>query len=257
MPNKYASGVKLIKRKRKIKYLAIGLVVVALVLTLGEVLASLIRYGSISIFASGKVKAFSVYALSMGEYSTKDDADKASASVTLRGAGGYVWTKGDKYYVLASIYPTQADANSVAQGITEYNCQVIEIKFNSVHLNLDKLDNSGQKKVKESLTYLRALYGSLYDNVLKLDTKEITNIACSNNINYYKSQCKSTVVELMQLNANNEYSVIAKIINTYIAIIDSLDSCMNKLLQTGSVSYVAKYMLCEVTLLSHSLINAL
>ena len=256
MPKNYASGVKEIRRAKsgKFRKLIVLIAIIAFLLVFGEIFSSIIKYGTLAITTSASTKSFSLYALSMGKFDTHAEAQNLANEASVQGAGGYVWNSGDKYYVLASIYPSNQDALSVANGISGYVCEVVELKYKKTNLNSVQLDDD-KAKIMQSLNFLQNLYYTMYDNCLNLDTKAISAIACSNNVNYLKSQAKAQVVSLMQL--EGEYKIGSAIVNTYISVIDSLDSCTNKLLQTSNGGYVAKFALCEITCLHQKLVNSL
>ena len=260
MPKNYASGVRLIKRRRKgLKFFAVSMVIVAISVCLGEVISSMLKYGVVNIFSQNvsKLNEYTVYALSFGEYSTLDAAQQMANASSLRGAGGYIWSSGGKYYVLGLVYPTNDAAKSVSEGITEYSTAVMPISYGKVKLQFDELSSTELKTVQDAMEYLKDLYAELYNNCIKLDTKEMTSIACSNNINYFKSVAKTHVANIMRINNKLNSSKLSDLIDGYIMIIDSLDNCSEKLLASSESNYVSKYTLCEVVILSLNTLNKL
>ena len=257
MPKKYAQGVKLIKRRNKFFLLMFALVLLVAVVFAGEGLASLIRYGSISVFGKSSASSYTLYALSFGMYDSEVEAETMASAVSVRGAGAYIYKHNGKCYVLGCVYPTNDSASKVASDIKEYKCEVVPIKFNKVKVDIANATKQDKKVVDDSLQFLKSMYTNMYDNVIKLDTGDITNIACSNNVNYLKAEAKVQVANVMRVNANMGNTKLASICNAYIKVIDSLDNLVNKLLQSNSVSYVAKYTLCEIVAISQNLYNEL
>lgn len=118
--------------------LLIFILFIALVISLGGLLGwALYRFGFGIV---PRHKTVSYYAVCFGEFDTKAQAETFAQSLQLKGGAGFVM--GDKNMVLASIYPTKQQAESVINNNTDYSGKVVVIDINDSYKNEQKILNS-------------------------------------------------------------------------------------------------------------------
>ena len=81
----------------------------------GDALSVSLSSDSSSFTSTLDVPSISCFALQMGVFSSKDNADKLSEEMRSKGAGGYVYSDGSVYRVLASCYQSESEARTVKE----------------------------------------------------------------------------------------------------------------------------------------------
>lgn len=268
MPKYNYEQIKVVKkRSRRSKLIKSFLVVVFLggfVFFFADVFSSVITVGtfSFSVFESVEeinYKPKSLFALSIGKYNSKDEADEVANVAGSWGAGGYVVHLDNSYYVIGSIYSTKDDSEKVRESLqlTNYNTETIELNFNKLNFKIESLAKSDKMKIKECLDFLREIYNRIYDVSIKIDKSEITNVAGSSFLNTLKSEVKIQNMNLNKLNLSYSNEKLYKLCNTLTQVEDSLDSCVNQLLENSYINRAIKYTMCEIVFLEYNLLNNL
>ena len=57
--------------------------------------------------------------------------------IRANGGAGYVYNSGEKYFLIASIYQTENDANSVAEKLTDYQTEIVKFKLENLILSAE------------------------------------------------------------------------------------------------------------------------
>lgn len=247
MPKKYASGIKLIKRKNKFWMIPIVLITLCVITFLGSGISSLIKYGYISVFGDlSKSGSYELFALSLGTFEIESQAVELASTASVQGAGAYIYAHDNVFDVIGCIYGSEDEALKVVNNMQSYSCKVIKLTYPKLSYEYKDLDKTQIVSIKDGVKYLKTLYKNMYDNIMQLDKKEISNIACSNSFNYYKSVAKTHVSNIMKLRNESSDVRLAKIVNSYIKIVDSLDNCVTQLLQSNNYGFVTKHTMCEI-----------
>ena len=168
--------IKMTKKfKKSGKFLAIFtcLISFALCLTLADFFSNLITVNSFanSGIASSKCSAYSVYAISMYDTSLKSSANEYSNDITKIGGAGYVWQMESKFYVLASAYLEENDANLVKTNLEndEFTPTIIKIDIAEIEIggNYQSVESTA---IYNALNIYKVVYSALYDISVSLDT---------------------------------------------------------------------------------------
>ncbi len=248
-------GVTVIKRKRSggTKFLiTVGvLCLITGMILVADVFTSYFATGEfkLSLFSTTSQKSRSKYfAVVLAEYDSYDQAENASASTVVGGAGSYVWQDGEKFLLMANIYSNKADAESVMQNLqdSQYDAFLKEIEFSN--------SSFSQDIVKEVMEHFDSVYTELYSNSLKLDKKEILYTMASSNINTLKSQTK-ILLSKVSLNVS-DVDIKERLTEGLIKLQDSLESASLKLLYNERNSYVIKYGIVDCVKIKFELYNA-
>lgn len=255
MSKNFYNDILIKKRKSTFKTISlIGLVLLCVfsVGVLADLFSTVLTTGnfSFSVFKGNSyvIPNKTLYAVTMGVSEDKFRAYTIAGGASSLGAGGYVWFENNKYTVIANIYKTKEDANKVVQNISNANYEV-----GVFEINLNKIDVEGLFKEDvdkelyfDSLNKLYNLYLDLYDMSNNIDTKNITFIQASSLVNGYKSDCKIINGKLNELKSRNNENFVSNICNTYVHIIEILDSLVYKLLENNQSTFVVKNALSEV-----------
>lgn len=201
---------------------------VAICVFVAQFFASVISTGSYNFFVtSGSSNSeYKLYALSLASFSTNNSAQEFASEVQKQNAGGYIYNKDSKYYVLASIYEKENDAESVKKNIIDKNpeAEIIEIEITSP--NFSKLNSANLKKEYLSIfSSLKEVYCKLYDISVSLDTSVYSETKSKIEIDGVK-----TSLETSLNNLSNGTTSIEGIY--YMIIKEYLQNITNKLSET-------------------------
>ena len=267
MTGKFHSDIKIKKRKtnflKKFGLFLIFSISLIFVIFLADVFSTALTAGSFSC-ASNKhntvgVKEKNLYAITMGVSTDKFQAYNIAGGVSVLGAGGFVWEENGKYYVVANIYESVSEANKILNGLNEsnYDVDIMEIKIPKIKLNFENLKKEYKNDIQNALNRLYGLYENLYNLAINIDTKNITFIQGGSLVNEYKSDCKIIYNKLLLINSGYSNSKIKQIADTYVYVIEMLDSLVYKLLKDGQLNYIVKNAEIELVYKLYGLIKTL
>ena len=264
----YYSDIKILKKPLKIKiknFFKFFLIMVVVVgcflsakylsraLTVGN-LGALIVYGDTKIKTDENV----FYAVTLGEYVDKLEAERVALGSTVQGAGGYVWEKDDRYYVVGNVYVNYADAQKVLENLsnTKYAVSIMEITFGAINIDFSMYENSDMDIINKAINVFDSVYTQLYDYSIRYDKKEITHLAISSGVSEMRGNIKSIIVDVQNL-INKSQSDLTKIQNALIKLDELLDQTIIKTIDNSSTSYSIKYSLISVVRIKYELFSVL
>ncbi len=267
MTGKFHSDIKIKKRKtnffKKLGLFLIFSICLIAVIFFADVFSTALTAGSFS-FATFKnnsvsIKEKNLYAITMGKSSDKFQAFNIAGGVSVLGAGGFVWEENGNYYVVANIYKNSDEANEILNGLkgSNYDVDVMKITIPKVKLNFENLNKEYKNDVQNALNRLYALYDDLYNLAINIDTKNITFIQGSSLVNGFKSECKIFYNKLLLLNSGYGNSKIKQISDTYVYVIEMLDTLVYNLLKDGQLNYIVKNTEIELVYKLYGLIKSL
>ena len=243
---------KIKKRKGgKVFFFLLTIICVGLCVVVSQFFASVISTGASQATAGGTSAEYTLYAISLGAYSSKAQAEDDAITARKQNAGGYVLKKDATYYVVASIYEKKNDADSVLKNLaTSFDPEIIEIKVDKV--DLAKISSSSLKKSYLAIVGdLKQVYLDLYDISVSLDTAvysetkarieadkvktdlsskldKLSNGTASSDGVYYviiKNKVQDILEEItstVEFDSTDSYPLGAKIKNAYISVVDDI-----------------------------------
>ena len=125
-----------------------------------------------------------LYAVSLGSYATKSEAEEIARNSNVAGAGGYVYAKDQVFYVLGNIYATIEDAEKVIDGMSNapYQTSILSITIPKVKQYDQSATIEDIAIIKETLDFMEEIYQTkLTDNTLNFDgiDMNIINVSCN------------------------------------------------------------------------------
>lgn len=223
-------------------------------------LCTLISHFFASVIATGGADSsgtttssaeYTLYAIALGQYSSKAQAEDDAITARKQNAGGYVLKKDSSYHVLASIYEKKNDAESVLKNLsTSFEPEILEIKIEKAKLS--KISSSNlSKSYLSMLADLKDVYLNLYDISVSLDTavysetkarieadkiksdliskldKLSNGTAAADGVYYViiKNKVQDIADEItsaVEFDATDNYPLGAKLKNTYISVVDDI-----------------------------------
>lgn len=248
------------KRANKFFVLLFSVVCVVICVLLANLLSSAITVSESGANAQTTTfSGYSVYAISLGAYTSKSSAESNCEEIMKKGGAGYVFKEDNVYHVLASAYEKENDAKLVQENLTESGISSTILKISIGEVSLAEVSSSSQKKsFLNSLAILKNCYLNLYDISVSLDTnsidetkakiklieekstleKQIENLSKGNSAidGIYYQTIKNTYLEIEnQLTLLKEYeningiSLSAKIKHEYINVLEKLDDLVKSL----------------------------
>lgn len=218
-------------------------------LTVGNI-SSLIVYGGTNI----KINEKKYYAVTLGNYESYDEAERVALGSTIQGASGFVWEKGNKFYVVGNIYSNQDDAKAVIDNLigTKYTTEIIEIQFDKLKLNFDMYDNSAMPIINNALEVFDNIYDDIYDLSVKFDKGEISHLAVSSETSKMRGCLKGIIVNVQNL-INKKDSKL-QIVQQYLVGVDEvLDQAILKTIDNTATGYSLKNAIACVLRLKYDM----
>lgn len=156
--------------KNKFFVLVFSVVCVGLCVVVAGLLSSVITVSGGSVSA-GSFSGFKVFAISLGEFTSKSSAETIAQQTSQRGGAGFVYETDNLYYVLASAYEEENDAKLVQKNLTEsgISSKIIEIEVPQPEFS--GISSEEQKKsFLSALSQIKSAFVKLYDISISLDT---------------------------------------------------------------------------------------
>ena len=243
----YYDDVKIIKKslKKRLKsFLIFFLVIITIVgcffvstyfsdaLTVGNI-ASFIIYGGSDV----KIDKKTYYAVTLGAFDYKDEAEAVALGSAIQGASGYVW-ENDKYYVIGNIYFTIEEAQKVVENLkdTNYSISVLNIDFSNINLSFDNYENSDVKKIRDAIVIFDTIYTSFYNDSIKFDKGEINNVVVSSNSSNLRSEVR-VLISAMQSLLKTPNDDIQTIQNGLIKLDELLNQTTLATIENNQINY--------------------
>lgn len=186
------------KLKVKISKIFTGIfvfVAFTLTISLADLFSSLITVGGFTFTSDNlSLPQFTLYAVSTSSSDNKIIADEQAESCRKLGGAGYVYMTDSAYIIIASIYTTKADAESVKSNLiaTKPNTTILEIKIPNITIN-GNLSTEEKEVIMNALGIFKNTYKKLYDISVSLDTSIITEINAKLNINQLCGEVNTVV----------------------------------------------------------------
>lgn len=230
-----------------------------LCVALADLFSTFITVGTFSNNTITKNSGFSVYAVSLYETSVKSTANEQSTKLQKSNGAGYIWQENETYYVLASAYIEENDAQKVLENLKNsgYNTSIIKIKIPQLKINSGY--NNDEITVLTSATSLfKTTYDALYDISVSLDTEVTTETQCRLNIANLQSEVSKVKADFETLFNSKLTTSLLKLklsINSVSTLIQQLIDFNENNNQT--LSSKIKYNYIEVLYLQKTLGNSI
>ncbi|MDD4815909.1 MAG: hypothetical protein PHQ62_02065 [Clostridia bacterium] len=232
------------------KFLAIFscLLSFALCLTLADFFSSIITVNSFANvnISSSKCSSYSIFAISMFDSTIKSSANEYANNITKIGGAGYVWQKDSKYYVLASAYLEENDANLVKTNLEskDYQPSITKIDIGEITIN-NTYVSTENTAIFNALNIYKVAYSTLYDISVALDTSVSSETDARLQISDLVSEINKTKVNfnaLFDAKLTTNLLFLKLSLNTVLELADSLVSFQETNSQTFSSKIKFNYL---------------
>lgn len=185
-----------------------------------------------------------LYAVTLGEYENRSEAETVANGATIQGAGGYVW-EDKKYSIIGSIYKSEEEALSVIENLksSNYDVKIKKITFPKIDIKFD-YDNKQVNTINKSILLIDDIYEKLYNFSIKFDKKEINNFAISSELSNIRGEVKVKISDMQDI--LSIYNENVKLIQNSLILIDELlDETILKIIDNSTTSYTIKNSLAK------------
>lgn len=232
VPNFYTNLTKKsFKKSKKFKkfsilfFFAFSLVLFALIINFSDIFSSIITNKN-SIFYSGKIEvpSYSVYAVSIKDFSSLDDATKCSEEVKKQGGAGYIYENGEKFVLLCG-YPNLIEAKEIQNNFLElgYNSRIVNLKVDAVS---HKYKGENGYYIEQSIQLIRNIYQDLYQQCIEFDKNNVAKTQ----INSLIAQNITKIAEYNKLLKNKKSGIDAKFINIISKSFENIENLLKQIL---------------------------
>ncbi len=232
MPQYYSNLTKKsFKKSKKLKkfsilfVLSFTLILFALIINFSDIFSSIITNKN-SLFYSDKIEvaSYSVYAVSIKDFSNIEEASKYSEKVKEQGGAGYIYESGEKFVLLFG-YPNLIEAKEIQNNFIElgYNSRIVNLKVDAIS---HRYKGENGNNIELSVKFFRNLYQELYQSCIEFD---------KNNLN--KTQLNTLIVQNLtkisnfsKILENKKRGVDAKITNIITNKFEKIENLLKEIL---------------------------
>ena len=152
----------------------------------------------------------SYYAVCMQKAEDYTEVSNVAQNIKISDGAGYVLKFNNNYYVVASCYSAYDDAKNVADKITNYSAEVLEIKFDRLIISLE-LKTEQIAALKHCCGVVNRAFDSLYEIVLCLDRGEILDAEARQKLQVFKEICLEDKETFNKAFQNNLETAITRV----------------------------------------------
>lgn len=180
----------------------------------------------------------SFFAVSVESADTARELSDNATQVKLQDGAGYILKNGKKCFLIASCYETREDAEKVAHNLSDYACDIVEIKFDKLVLNSNYASEE-IKLLKHSFTLVNRFFESVQNISLAFDRGEILDAEARQKLQLFKETCQAE-----RENLAKAFSSSSDVAITYVKIFQSeVISNLASLIVSQNLSSDMKYLL--------------
>ncbi len=232
----YKKNVKKTK-KNKIFVTFVFVMVLSVAIVGGYLLTT-----NLNIFSFFKLNKYMIYNSKTYYFLSLERADSYSSvnmnisEVQNQGGAGFVYSKDNNLYVIASAYNSKADIEKVVSNNIDFDCEIVEVKFDRLIVSAE-FTNEQIKTLKYSLEIVDRFFETMNDIVVSFDKKEILAVEAKNKMQLFKEKCQIDKENLSKQFKNNSSAVV-----TYVNIyLSEVISNLSALVLSQNLSCDIKY----------------
>ncbi|PKK96089.1 MAG: hypothetical protein CVV59_00335 [Tenericutes bacterium HGW-Tenericutes-4] len=222
------------KLPHKLFLISITLIALFILVFFANIFAGLITPGRINLNRGDRyLQERNVYAVELANFDNIGQANEASLTYKQQLAAGYVINDKGTYRVLASLYQSRVNAESVIQNLkeSEVDASLFNIKLPVLYMDLN-LAAEQKESLKKSLELWYDTYVNIYNISLALDKSEKTIAQCEIELLNLKTAC--------EIKINDFYEKVSEPKNTQVIYtkiyLNMLQDRLSELIGTDTTS---------------------
>ena len=165
--------------------------------------------------------------------------------VKYKNGAGFVMKSGEKYFLLASIYDSQSDAQKVLSQIesqtNEYDAQIVQIQFDRVIIS-SSFEINQVMMIKDALNLVNRSFESLFQIVNMLDRGEILPAEALSKLEVFAKTCR----EEKETFANAFQNISENIVTSVKIFQSEVVSDLSILSASNNLSADIKYTILDI-----------
>lgn len=130
--------------------------------------------------------------------------------VKLHDGAGYVIKYSNIYHLIANIYSTKNDAESVLKNNSNFEASILEIKLNKMII-AKSFSSEEITALKHSLALVNRAYERLYQICVSLDRGEILDAEAKQKLQVFKETCQEEKESFNHIFQNNFESIVSRV----------------------------------------------
>lgn len=149
------------------------IVFMLLIINFSDIFSSIItNKNSLFIVDKIEIPSYSVYAVSIKDFSNLTEANECAEQVKAQGGAGLIYENGEKFVLLMG-YSNLIEAKEIQNNFIElgYNSRIVNLKVNAVS---HKYNGNNVNVLTKALSIFREIFLELNQAILKLDKNEIS-----------------------------------------------------------------------------------
>ena len=119
----------------------------------------------------------------------REEVDSHQSFSKVNGAACYVYESDGKYYLIANIYSKKNDAEMVAEKLSDYQTEVLEIKLDNMILSEDYTSKQ-LSTLKYVLGQVNRAYDYIFDVITSFDRGEILEGEAKQKLQIFANSCQ-------------------------------------------------------------------
>lgn len=182
---------------KKFKLFGICVIILSIGLSfvLADLFSSIITVGNFAFLTTQTTKcnSYTIYAVSLEKTISLAQAKEKVNDVLQKNGAGFIYSKDNMYYILASGYENKSDAEKVVGHLSDSNVtsEIIEIKVDKIEIDMNLTTNE-KTTMSEAINIFKNTYKTLYDISISLDTAVKSKSECKLLLNDLKSNILKT-----------------------------------------------------------------
>ena len=131
----------------------------------------------------------SYFAVSIKSAQSYNELGKDVNTLKLQDGAGYVLKNGDKFFLIANVYATKNDAQSVLEKLNIESASVVEIRLEKLIIS-SEYSSKQIEALKNALCLVNDAYNSLSNIVISLDRGEILDAEARQKLKLFEETCR-------------------------------------------------------------------
>ena len=180
------------------------------------------------------------YAVSLSSCDNIDELSNDITLVKMQDGAGYVYKSSNKYNLVANVYSSKQEAESVVQNLTSYNASVIEIHFDRLVMS-SKYTSEQIQTLRYSIEVVDRFFETVSDISLSFDRGELLDAEVRQKLQIFKERCQEDKENLTKM-----FKDSSDVITTYVKIFQSeVISNLSSVIVSQNMSSDIKCMICS------------
>ena len=180
----------------------------------------------------------SFFAVSVEETEYAKELSEDASMLKLQDGAGYILKRNDKCYLIANSYSSIEQAQNVAANLTNYDAEVLELKFDRLVLSA-QYTSEQIDILKHSISLVNRFFDRVQDISVSFDRAEILDAEARQKLQVFKETC-----QLEKENLSKAFSNGSDVVVTYVKIFQNeVISNLSSLIVSQNLSGDMKYIM--------------